>query len=99
MLGRSNLTNADIPPQIMASCLSSEPSSSCTPERSSAYQPSSSCPINGRCFFVIGGEVHLFQPFPISDKVEKDGRWTVPEVERQPHRLAHIPTHLNNPLQ
>ncbi len=63
-----------------------------------AYLATEDCPINGRSFFVFGGQVHLFQPFAIIDKVEKDGRWTVPELEKEAARLADVPFNLNNPF-
>ena len=63
-----------------------------------AYLATEECPINGRCFFVMGGEVHLFQPFAIVDKVEKKGRWTVAELEQEAARLADVPFQLNSPL-
>ena len=36
------------------------------------------CPINGRVFLVLGGQVHLFEPWSIVDKIEKStqhGGW------------------------
>jgi hypothetical protein len=45
-------------------------------------------------FFVAGGTVHLFQPFAIIDSVEKDGRWTVAELQQQAGRLADVPFEL-----
>jgi len=63
-----------------------------------AYLATEDCPINGRSFFVFGGQVHLFQPFAIIDKVEKEGRWTVPELEKEAARLADVPFKLNNPF-
>ena len=38
-----------------------------------AYLATADCPIKGRVFFVVGGEVHLFQPFAIVDVIKKDG--------------------------
>ena len=63
-----------------------------------AYLATEDCPINGRSFFVFGGQVHLFQPFAIIDKVETEGRWTVPELEKEAARLADVPFTLNNPF-
>jgi NAD(P)-dependent dehydrogenase (short-subunit alcohol dehydrogenase family) len=62
-----------------------------------AYLATETCPINGRCFFVVGGQVHLFQPFAIIDKIEKDGRWTVEELQEQGARLAEVPFDLGMP--
>ena len=63
-----------------------------------AYLSTEECPINGRVFFVFGGQVHLFQPFALIDKIEKEGRWTVAELEREGARLADVPFNLNNPF-
>lgn len=63
-----------------------------------AYLGTADCPINGRVFFVMGGGIHLFQPFAIIDKIEKDGRWTVEELQQQAPRLADVPFHLGNPM-
>jgi NAD(P)-dependent dehydrogenase (short-subunit alcohol dehydrogenase family) len=59
-----------------------------------AYLATADCPIQGRVFFVAGGTVHLFQPFAIIDSVEKDGRWTVAELQQQAGRLADVPFEL-----
>ena len=47
-----------------------------------AYLATEDCPINGRVFFVVGGKVHLFQPFAMVDHIEKDGTWTVEELQQ-----------------
>jgi NAD(P)-dependent dehydrogenase (short-subunit alcohol dehydrogenase family) len=52
-----------------------------------AYLATEKCPINGRVFFVMGGQVHLFQPWVIVDSIDKDGKWTVEELERQAARF------------
>jgi NAD(P)-dependent dehydrogenase (short-subunit alcohol dehydrogenase family) len=62
------------------------------------YLATEHCPINGRVFFVVGGQVHLFQPFAIIDKVETEGRWTVEDLEIQAARLADVPFELGNPF-
>jgi NAD(P)-dependent dehydrogenase (short-subunit alcohol dehydrogenase family) len=63
-----------------------------------AYLGTESCPITGRVFFVVGGQVHLFQPFAIIDKIEKEGRWTVEELQAEAGRLADVPFDLGNPF-
>jgi NAD(P)-dependent dehydrogenase (short-subunit alcohol dehydrogenase family) len=51
-----------------------------------AYLATEDCPINGRVFYVGGGEVSMFQPFVVVDTIEKDGRWTIEELqEAAPH--------------
>jgi NAD(P)-dependent dehydrogenase (short-subunit alcohol dehydrogenase family) len=62
-----------------------------------AYLSTEDCPINGRVFFVVGGEVHLFQPWAIVDKVVKEGRWTVEELAKEAARLADVPFELGMP--
>src|SRR5919109_2700901 len=56
-----------------------------------AYLSTEHCPINGRVFFVMGGQVHLFQPWAIIDKVETEGRWTVEDLEIQAAKFAEVP--------
>jgi NAD(P)-dependent dehydrogenase (short-subunit alcohol dehydrogenase family) len=63
-----------------------------------AYLATEDCPINGRVFFVFGGQVHLFQPFAIVDKVEKDGKWTVEELQQEAARLQDVKFDLGNPF-
>ena len=50
----------------------------------------------------MGGGIHLFQPFAIIDHIEKDvdkdGFWTIEELQAQAARLADTPFELNNPL-
>ncbi len=62
-----------------------------------AYLSTADCPINGRVFMVQGGQVHLFQPFAIVDKIEKQGKWTVEELQKEAPRLQDVEFHLNNP--
>jgi NAD(P)-dependent dehydrogenase (short-subunit alcohol dehydrogenase family) len=48
-----------------------------------AYLATQDCPIHGRVFFVMGGEVSLFHPWHIVDSVKKDGKWTVEELAKE----------------
>ncbi len=63
-----------------------------------AYLSTEHCPINGRVFFVVGGQVHLFQPWAIIDKVETEGRWSVEDLEIQAAKFAEVPFDLGNPM-
>jgi NAD(P)-dependent dehydrogenase (short-subunit alcohol dehydrogenase family) len=45
-----------------------------------AYLATAGCPIGGKVFFVYGGEVHLFQPYTMVDKIEADHRWSIEEL-------------------
>jgi hypothetical protein len=51
------------------------------------YLGTAECPLNGKVFLVMGGEVHLFKPFSIVDKIEKDGRWSIAELVEQGPRF------------
>jgi NAD(P)-dependent dehydrogenase (short-subunit alcohol dehydrogenase family) len=62
------------------------------------YLSTEKCPINGRVFLVVGGSVQLFQPFAIVDKIEKDGRWTIEELEKAAAPLGEFPFDLGNPF-
>ncbi len=48
-----------------------------------AYLSTASCPVTGRVFFVQGGKVQSFQPWTLTDAIEKDDRWTVAELEQE----------------
>jgi len=63
-----------------------------------AYLATERCPINGRIFLVWDGQVRLVQPFAAIDGIEKEGRWTVEELEKEAARLADVPLQLNNPF-
>jgi NAD(P)-dependent dehydrogenase (short-subunit alcohol dehydrogenase family) len=63
-----------------------------------AYLSTEHCPINGRVFFVVGGQVHLFQPWAIIDRIETEGRWTVEDLEIQAAKFAEVPFRLGNPV-
>ncbi|MGE0879562.1 MAG: SDR family oxidoreductase [Acidimicrobiia bacterium] len=64
-----------------------------------AYLATEDCPIHGRVFHVVGGEVYLFQPWAIVDKIVRaeDGPWTVEELQQQAGRLQDFAFELNNP--
>jgi NAD(P)-dependent dehydrogenase (short-subunit alcohol dehydrogenase family) len=55
-----------------------------------AYLATEDCPIQGRVFFVAGGEVALFEPFSIVERIRKDGRWTVAELQKEAAHLADV---------
>lgn len=52
-----------------------------------AYLATADCPINGKVFYVQGGEVSLFQPFVVVDTITKDGRWTIEELQTEAARF------------
>ena len=53
-----------------------------------AYLATESCPANGKVFFVQGGTVRLFQPWTMTETIEKDDRWTVAELETEMKKLV-----------
>jgi NAD(P)-dependent dehydrogenase (short-subunit alcohol dehydrogenase family) len=53
-----------------------------------AWLATENCPVNGRVFFVQGGKVQNFQPWTLTDSIDKDDRWTVAELETEMKRLV-----------
>ena len=45
-----------------------------------AYLGTEDCPLAGKVFFVFGGQVHLFRPWTVVDKIDAGHRWTVDEL-------------------
>ena len=62
-----------------------------------AYLASEDCPIKGKVFFVRAGEVHLFQPWAIVDRIETDHRWTLDELAKEAARFAAVEFDLGKP--
>jgi NAD(P)-dependent dehydrogenase (short-subunit alcohol dehydrogenase family) len=52
-----------------------------------AYLATETCPFTGTTFFVQGGVVRYFQPWTMTDQIEKDDRWTVAELEKEMSKL------------
>ena len=48
-----------------------------------AYLATEGCPLNGRVFFVQGGQVRVFQPWTMTATLNKKDRWTVDELAKQ----------------
>jgi len=48
-----------------------------------AYLSTEGCPANGRVFFVQGGTIRTFQNWTMTDTLERQYRWTVPELEAE----------------
>jgi NAD(P)-dependent dehydrogenase (short-subunit alcohol dehydrogenase family) len=53
-----------------------------------AYLATESCPASGRVFFVQGGQVRLFQPWTLTESIDRDDRWTVADLQAEMHRLG-----------
>jgi NAD(P)-dependent dehydrogenase (short-subunit alcohol dehydrogenase family) len=63
-----------------------------------AYLATQDCPVNGRAFFVMGGEVQLFHPWAIVDSIHKDGRWTVEELQKEAGRFHDFAFTYGSPI-
>ncbi len=53
-----------------------------------AYLATENCPANGKVFFVQGGVVRLFQPWTMTETIDKKDRWTVAELETEMAKLG-----------
>jgi NAD(P)-dependent dehydrogenase (short-subunit alcohol dehydrogenase family) len=52
-----------------------------------AYLATADCPVTGECFMVQGGTVQRTQTWTRAEKIEKDDRWTVKELEAESSKL------------
>src|ERR671918_2381080 len=52
-----------------------------------AYLATVDCPFSGEAFLVQGGVVQRFQPWTLSEKMDKGDRWTVEELEKEASKL------------
>jgi NAD(P)-dependent dehydrogenase (short-subunit alcohol dehydrogenase family) len=48
-----------------------------------AYLATESCPLTGKVLYVQGGQVRVFQPWTMTDTVQRDDRWTVDELAKE----------------
>ena len=53
-----------------------------------AYLATEECPVSGKVFFVQGGKVQHFQPWTLTDAIDKDSRWTIEELAREVPAIA-----------
>lgn len=53
-----------------------------------AYLATEGCPATGKVYYVQGGKVRLFQPWTLTDSIDKDDRWTVAEFQAEMHRIG-----------
>jgi NAD(P)-dependent dehydrogenase (short-subunit alcohol dehydrogenase family) len=47
------------------------------------YLATESCPMNGKVFFVQGGNVQHMQPWTLAESIERESRWTVEELAEE----------------
>jgi len=52
-----------------------------------AYLATENCPFTGTTFFVQGSVVRLFQPWTMTETIDKGDRWTVAELEQEMVKL------------
>jgi NAD(P)-dependent dehydrogenase (short-subunit alcohol dehydrogenase family) len=55
-----------------------------------AYLATADCPLAGKVFFVMGGQVHLFQPWTVVDRIDADHRWTIDELRVAAAKWADV---------
>jgi NAD(P)-dependent dehydrogenase (short-subunit alcohol dehydrogenase family) len=53
-----------------------------------AYLATEGCPATGKVFYVQGGTVRVFQPWKMTDTIEKNDRWTVAELQTEMPKLG-----------
>jgi NAD(P)-dependent dehydrogenase (short-subunit alcohol dehydrogenase family) len=52
-----------------------------------AYLGTEGCPATGKVFYALGGQIRLYQPWTLTETLEKDDRWTVAELQAEMHKL------------
>jgi NAD(P)-dependent dehydrogenase (short-subunit alcohol dehydrogenase family) len=52
-----------------------------------AYLATEQCPFTGATFFVQGGVVRFFQPWTMTETIDRGDRWTVAELEKEMVKL------------
>jgi NAD(P)-dependent dehydrogenase (short-subunit alcohol dehydrogenase family) len=53
-----------------------------------AYLATEGCPATKKVYFVQGGQIRLFQPWTMTDTLDKGDRWTVAELQAEMHKLG-----------
>jgi NAD(P)-dependent dehydrogenase (short-subunit alcohol dehydrogenase family) len=53
-----------------------------------AYLATEDCTVNGKVFYIQGGKLQLFQPWTLGPTVQRDERWTIPELEAALQKLV-----------
>jgi NAD(P)-dependent dehydrogenase (short-subunit alcohol dehydrogenase family) len=47
------------------------------------YLATDACPLTGQVLFVQGGQVRLFRPWTMAERLDRNDRWTIAELARQ----------------
>jgi NAD(P)-dependent dehydrogenase (short-subunit alcohol dehydrogenase family) len=53
-----------------------------------AYLATEDASATGKVYYVKGGQIRLYQPWTMTETLEKNDRWTVAELQEEMHRLA-----------
>jgi NAD(P)-dependent dehydrogenase (short-subunit alcohol dehydrogenase family) len=53
-----------------------------------AYLATESCTFNGKVFYVQGGRIRMFQPWTMTDGIERTGRWTIDDLAAELPEIA-----------
>jgi NAD(P)-dependent dehydrogenase (short-subunit alcohol dehydrogenase family) len=53
-----------------------------------AYLATESCPLSGKIFYVQGGRVRLFEPWSMTEGIERLGRWSIEDLAVELPRIA-----------
>jgi NAD(P)-dependent dehydrogenase (short-subunit alcohol dehydrogenase family) len=54
-----------------------------------AYLATEECPLSGKVFFVQGGKVQYFQPWTLTESVDRDARWTIEDLAKEVPGIVH----------
>jgi NAD(P)-dependent dehydrogenase (short-subunit alcohol dehydrogenase family) len=52
-----------------------------------AWLSTEGCPVTGKTYFVQGGTIRLFQPWTMTDTIDREDRWTVAELDEAMGKL------------
>ena len=53
-----------------------------------AYLATEGASETGNTYYVMGGTIRYFQPWTMTETIEKDGRWSVAELQAEMPKLA-----------
>jgi NAD(P)-dependent dehydrogenase (short-subunit alcohol dehydrogenase family) len=53
-----------------------------------AYLATESCTLNGKVFYVQGGRIRMFQPWTLTEGIERTGRWTIEDLATELPEIA-----------
>jgi len=53
-----------------------------------AYLATEGSPETGKVYYALGGQIRLYQPWTLTETIEKDDRWTVAELQAEMPKLG-----------